>query len=538
MRSNYMKSSFRALSLLDNESLTFSHIKQIQSNLTVCGAIVDPYAAGKILSFCAISSSGNLTHASNLFQCIPHRTTYMWNTMIRAFAERRQPMQALSLYKEMLGCGGGFSPNNFTFSFILRACGDVLSLGLGLGLHSHVVKWGWEGYDFVVNGLVHLYVCCGCVEYARKLFDECSSRDVITWTSLINGYVKSEQIGLAREVFDEMPLRNAVSWSAMINGYVQVGMFKGALELFNEMQISGCRPNHAGVVGALTACAFLGALYQGRWIHSYIDKNKMDVDNVLGTALVDMYAKCGSIDTARHVFECLSVKDVFAYTSLISGLANHNQTAEAMTLYVRMQNEGVLPNEVTFICVLNACSRMGSVEEGLKIFDSMKRVYAIEPAVEHYGCLVDLLGRAGMLEQAKRVVKEMPMKPDSYVLGALLNGCRVRGDVELGTEMVDYLAAQNLDHGGVHVLLSNMLATENKWDSVARVRKGMEERKVKKVPGCSVIEMNGSVCEFVAGDQSHGVLMEDARLLLPGIVNNLKFDWQTKDCDEMIFEIS
>ncbi|CAM8909193.1 unnamed protein product [Rhodiola kirilowii] len=533
-----MKSSFRALSLLDKECLTFSHIKQIQSNLTVSGTIVDPYSSGKIISLCAISNSGNLSHASNLFKCSPYRTKYMWNTMIRAFSERRLALQALCLYKEMLQCGGGFSPNNYTFSFVLRACGDMLNLGLGLGLHTQILKWGWDGYDFVVNGLVHLYVCCGCVEYARNVFDECSSRDVITWTSLINGYVKSEQIGAARELFDEMPMKNAVSWSAMINGYVHVGMFKEALELFNEMQVSGCRPNPAGVVGAVTACTFLGALDQGRWIHSYVDKNQMKVDSVLGTALVDMYAKCGSIDTACHLFECLAVKDVFAYTSLISGLANHNQSSKAIALYFRMHKEGVCPNEVTFICVLNACSRMGSVEEGLKIFESMKSVYGIEPAAQHYGCLVDLLGRAGMLEQAKQVVKEMPMKPDSYVLGALLNACRVHGDVESVTEMVECLATQKLDHAGVHVLLSNMLATENKWDSVARVRKGMEEKNVNKIPGCSVIEVNGSVCEFVAGDQSHGILMEDVRLLLPAIVNNLKSDWQTTDDDQITFEIS
>lgn len=458
--------------------------------------------------------------------------------MIRAFAEQKQPLQAVSFYKEMLRCGGGFSPNNYTFSFLLKACGEILNLEMGLGIHSQIVKWGWEGYDFVVNGLVHLYVCCGCLEYARKLFDVCPDRDVVTWTSLINGYVKSEQISVARELFDEMPYKNAVSWSAMINGYVHVGMFKEALELFNEMQASGVIPTQAGVVGALTACAFLGALDQGRWIHSYVDKSRMEIDNVLGTAFVDMYSKCGLIDTACHLFENLSVKDVYTYTSLISGLANHNQSAKAITLYFRMQNEGICPNEVTFISVLNACSRVGSVDKGLNIFQTMKNVYAIEPGVEHYGCLVDLLGRAGMLKHAQSVIKEMPMKPDSYVLGALLNACRVHGDIELGTEMIEYLAAEKLDHGGVQVLLSNMLATENKWDNVARLRKGMEDKNVKKLPGCSVIEVNGSVCEFVAGEQSYGTVMDNVRVLLPSIVGNLKSDWDLTKDDEMTFDIS
>ncbi|KAH7852835.1 hypothetical protein Vadar_029867 [Vaccinium darrowii] len=297
-----------------------------------------------------------------------------------------------------------------------------------------------------------------------------------------------------------MPVKNEVSWSAMITGYVQVGFFKEALEPFSDMQLTGVQPNHAGIVGALSACAFLGALDQGRWIHAYVDKRRMELDRVLGTAPVDMYAKIGCMEAARCVFDEMPNRDVYAFTSLISGLANPGQSSSAIELLTRMKNEGVKPNDVTFICILIACSRMGLVEQGLEIFESMSSVYGIEPGVQHYGCLVDLLGRVGMLEHAKKVVRQMPMQPDSYVLGALLNACSVHVDVELGEEIVDGLVQRSLDHGGVHVLLSNICASANQWSHVEKVRKVMEEKKVKKVPGCSLIEVDGVVCELLEID--------------------------------------
>ncbi|PPS09981.1 hypothetical protein GOBAR_AA10663 [Gossypium barbadense] len=355
----------------------------------------------------------------------------------RIFVEKNENATALSLYKNMLQTG--FLPNNYTFSFVLRACTDKSPVGLAS--HAQVIKLGWESYDFVLNGLIHLYANWSSMEAARKLFDVSTCRDVITWTALINGYVKS------------------VSWSAMITGYVHMGMFKEALELFNDMQLTGLRPNHAGIVGALTACSYLGSLDHGRWIHAYVDRNGMELDRVLGTTLVDMYA--------------------------------------------------------------NACSRMGLVDEGLRIFNCMSVVYGIEPGVQHYGCMVDLLGRAGLLEEAKRLVREMPMEPDSYVLGALLNSCRVHGDVELGKETVESLVERGLDHGGVHVLLSNMYASSNQWDWVVKVRKEMGAKKVRKVPGCSSIEIDGSVSEFIAGDMSY-LRVEDVMLVLLGIDNHLK----------------
>lgn len=337
--SKYVKASQRCLSLLE-QCRTMSQIKQMHSHLIVSASRLDPFAAGKIISLFAVSSNADISHAYKLFLSLPHRTTFIWNTIIRIFVEKNENATALSLYKNMLQTG--FLPNNYTFSFVLRACTDK-SL-VGLASHAQVIKLGWESYDFVLNGLIHLYANWSSVEAARKLFDVSTCRDVITWTALINGYVKSGQVEFARELFDQMPERNEVSWSAMITGYVHMGMFREALELFNDMQLTGLRPNHAGIVGALTACSYLGSLDHGRWIHAYVDRNGMELDRVLGIALVDMYAKCGCIEIACSVFEKMPDKDVFAFTSLISGLANHGQSADAIQLFGRMQSEKVIPN--------------------------------------------------------------------------------------------------------------------------------------------------------------------------------------------------
>ncbi|KAL5993512.1 hypothetical protein ACLOJK_014437 [Asimina triloba] len=515
----YLKSEKKTLSLLQQCHLTMIHIKQILGHLVVSATLSDPFAAGKIIAFCAVSDRGDLDYAYLIFRHLPHRSTFIWNTMIRAFAEKDQPTRALSLYRQMLQ--SGFLPNNYTFSFSLRSCGDLSALLDGQKLHAQIIRLGWESYDFVLNGLIDMYVNCNCISSARALFDKSSSLDVVSWTAMVNGFAKSGEVELARQLFNQMPDRNAVSWSAMINCYAQAGLFGEALELFKEIQLVGCQPNHAGLVGALTACAVLGALEQGRWIHAYANKNRMKLDRILGTALIDMYAKCGCIETSWQVFNTMPERDVFAWTSMISGLANHGHSESAIKLFMRMQKERIRPNEITFIGLLSACSRSGMVKEGRGFFESMTVDYGIEPGVQHYGCLVDLLGRAGMLEEAEKVVREMPLEPDSYVLGALLNACRVHGEVELGKKTVDSLVGLQLDHGGVHVLLSNMYASNNRWKDVAKVRKGMEEMKVKKVPGCSLIEFDGVVVEFVAGDRSH-LLIDEMILLLLGMDKQLK----------------
>ncbi|KAG9154702.1 hypothetical protein Leryth_019040 [Lithospermum erythrorhizon] len=391
----------------------------------------------------------------------------------------------------MMGCG--HFPNNYTFSFVFRACGEICDGSLGLMYHTLVVKLGWENYDFVKNGLIHFYAGNNCMDFARSLFDECTFRDVVTWSCMINGYLKCGELSLAKELFDQMPEKNAVSWSVMINGCSQMGFFNEAREFFVDMMDAGFRPNRAAVVGALTACSFLGNLDQGRWIHGYVERSEVELDTVLGTALVDMYAKCGCMDMACHVFEEIPCKDIVAYTSLISGLADHGVGIKVLEVFKRMKTEGIRPNAVTFVGVLSACSRAGLVGEGVGIFESMKVEYGIQPTVKHYGCLVDLFGRSGRLDQAKDVLRKMPMEPDQYVVGALLNACRVHGDMDIEQEVVKWLE-QTIPHSsGIHVLISNIYATSDQWDNVQKVRERMQEKQVEKTPGYSFVTTNDVV---------------------------------------------
>lgn len=466
---------------------------------------------------------GHLLRSSTLFLA----DRFLPNQLLRSLLPAH-PLGALRLFPRLRRIIPDFRPNNYTFSFLLKAAADS-SAPPYLGpespfgshaivpcLHALAVVLAWDAHAYVANGLIHAYATHGVLPAARRLFcGAVASRaaDVCSWTSLLTACAKAGHVDEARALFDGMPRRNDVAWSAMLSAYVAAGSFGDAVRLFEDMLRSCVRPNRAAVVGVLTACGALGALDQGRWVHALLvggGGHGVAMDGVVATALVDMYAKCGSLETARQVFAAAprGQRDVFAYTAMISGLSDHGRCGEAIDLFGQMLVEGVRPNEVTFICVLTACGRAGLVGRAKEVFRSMAAVHGMEPGVEHYGCLVDVLGRAGQLADALEAVRSMPMRPDSYVLGALLNACAAHGDVEAGEQVVRWLAELGLDHSGVHVQLSNMYAGWGKWEEVLKVRRDMEERRVAKVPGCSMLEVGGVVCEFVAGDRSHPLMPE------------------------------
>ncbi|KAK1629993.1 hypothetical protein QYE76_004308 [Lolium multiflorum] len=471
-----------ALQLLSHPSLTSAQLRQLHAHLLT-----------------------STTHLADRF--LP-------NNLLR---EASSPHRALALFPRLRRILPAFLPNNYTFSFLLTAAAAAIPAPpphsdrrLVCSLHALAVALGWDAHLYVSNGLIHAYAARGHLASARRAFDHACSRDACSWTSLLTAHARAGQLAEARALFDGMPHRTPVAWSAMLSAHVGAGGFADALQVFDGMLRARVRPNRAAVVGALAACGALGALEQGRWVHALVaapGRSGNGMDGVVATALVDMYAKCGSLDAAAQVFAAVPERerDVFAYTAMISGLSDHGRCGEAVELFRRMQDRGVRPNEVTFICVLSACARAGGALVGVakEIFRTMATVYGVEPGVEHYGSMVDVLGRAGLLAEAVGLARAMPMRPDSYVLGALLNACRVHGgDMELGKELVEWLAELGLDHSGVHVQLSNMYAGSSKWEDVVRVRTAMEEKKVVKVPGCSMVEVDGVACEFVAGDRS------------------------------------
>ncbi|KAF9604713.1 hypothetical protein IFM89_009149 [Coptis chinensis] len=425
-------------------------------------------------------------------------------------------------------------PNNFTFTFLFQACANAVDVYLGAQFHGMLMKKSVQLDVYVRNSVIQFYSVSGELSYARRVFDESSVVDVVSWNSLINAYVINREVMEAFEVFEKMGERNEVSWNSMIGGLVRFGYFDKAWRLFYEMprrnlvtwvvMISGCAQNGRGreslglfremqlldlefnsaiLVSVLSACSQLGALVIGNWVHCYIRKNCVKIDCILSAALIDMYAKCGSVDLAMQVFRSSKEKNVSTYTTMISGLALNGRSEESLSLFEEMIIEGVDPDRVSYMAVLCACSHNGWVEKGFHYFNLMLDLHGITPELDHYACIVDLLGRAGLLEEAERFISIMPIEPDNVIWGSLLNACRIHGNVELGERVGSLLIESDRGHDGRYVLLSNIYAESRKGDEAEEIQKAMRRRKVKRVPGCSSIEVNGVVHEFVAGDTSH-----------------------------------
>ncbi|KAF8389553.1 hypothetical protein HHK36_024069 [Tetracentron sinense] len=495
-----------------------SQLKPIHAHVVTSGVAKDVFTTARLLAFAAVSHSGDLHYAQTIFHHFQHPTLFMFNTIIRGFSQSTHPLQSLPFYLRMLR--SGIPPDNFTFPFLLRSCSISSSLVLGQQLHAHLLKFGLDCDVYVVNNTITMYSSCRELNSARQLFEECFCLvDVISWTALVTGYSNSGQIDVARQFFDRMPCRNTVSWnamiagyahsgkmdearrlfdemperdvaswSAMISGYSQCGMCKEAFGLCREMIGAGVVPNEPALVSAVSACAQLRALEEGMWLHGYIEEEKVEVNVTLGTAILDMYGKCGSIEKALRVFNEMPRKNVFSWNSMIAGLALNGYEKQALWLFWRMLMVGPAPNGITFIAVLSGCSHSGLVVAGCRIFDLMTKVYQIKPQLEHYGCMVDLLGRAGLIKEALDFVEQMPIEPHPGLWGALVGACRIHGDVELGEELGKRLIELEPHHSGRYVLLSNIFAAAKRWDDVAMVRTLLKNRKVFKTPGNSIVQ--------------------------------------------------
>nr|KYP68362.1 Pentatricopeptide repeat-containing protein At1g50270 family [Cajanus cajan] len=389
----------------------------------------------------------------------------------------------------------GVQPDKHTFPLLLK----TLSKTIGhhpFMLYAQIFKLGFDLDLFVSNTLIPAFANSGFMESARQVFDESPFKGTVAWTALINGalmdmYFKCGLCEDACKVFNEMPYRNVVCWTVLVAGYVQSNKFQDALRAFWDMLLDDVVPNDFTFSSVLTACAHMGALDQGRLVHEYIESNKINLNAELGTALVDMYAKCGCIDDALRVFENLPVKNVYTWTAIIHGLAVHGDAIGALHMFSCMLKSGIQPNEVTFVGVLAACSHGGFVEEGKRLFELMRHSYNLKPEMDHYGCMVDMLGRAGYLEDAKQIIDNMPMKPSPGVLGALFGACMVHKDFEMGEHIGILLVNQKPNDSGSYALLTNLYKMCQNWEAAAQVRKVMKGLQVEKTPGYSWIEVDG-----------------------------------------------
>lgn len=341
---------------------------------------------------------------------------------------------------------------------------------------------------------------------------------------MIDGYAKIGDLVAAHQLFDEMPERNVISWSIMIDGYAQHGNPMEALNLFRQMLCQGVRPDVISLMGAISACAQLGALDQGRWIHMFMKRSRIAMDMAVQTALMDMYMKCGSLDEACSMFYSMSEKNVISYNVMISGLGINGFGEEALKCFAEMGREGIPKDDLVFLGVLMACSHAGLVTDGYQTFDSMKRDCGIEPKLEHFSCLIDLLGRAGQLEQALNAIESMPMKPNSALWGTLLMACRTHQNVALAEVVVERLVELKANNCGVYVILSNIYADAGMWEEALRIRKMMRDRKMKKETGRSVIEIDGNIKEFVSGE-IHDIWCEELELVIRSFVK-MTITWE------------
>ncbi|KAF3950141.1 hypothetical protein CMV_024065 [Castanea mollissima] len=359
-----------------------------------------------------------------------------------------------------------------------------------------------------------LYVKGLRVECSKRVFEENGHcRDVVTWNSMLAGFVRDGRIGDAEKVFDEMPERDVISWSTMIMGHVQNGQLEEGLECFKEMREKGLRPNEAILVTVLSASAQMGLLENGRLVHSIVDSLNFPMTVSLGTALVDMYAKCGCIEQSKLLFHNMPRRDISSWNAMICGLASHGLGKEALALFERFINEGFHPVSVTFIGVLNACSRAGLVSEGRHYFKLMTEKYDIELEMEHYGCMVDLLSRAGFVDEAVELIEKMQAPPDPVLWATLLGACKIHGSVELGEKIGNKLIKLDPTYDGHYVQLASIYAKARKWEDVVRVRRLMVEQNTNKVAGWSLIEAQGRVHQFVAGDREHERSLEIYKML-------------------------
>ncbi|KAJ7950357.1 Pentatricopeptide repeat-containing protein family [Quillaja saponaria] len=328
--------------------------------------------------------------------------------------------------------------------------------------------------------------------------------NVVLWNVMIDGYVRLGDLKAARKLFDKMHHRSVISWNAMISGYAQNGLFTEAIEMFHEMQMEDVSSNYVTLVSVLPAISRLGALELGKWVHLYAEKIGIEIDNVLGSALIDMYSKCGSIEKAIQVFDRLPKKNVITWNAIIGGLAMHGRADDVFEYFSRMQRTGlVTPSDVTYIGILSACSHAGLVDQGRSFFNHMVNMVGLEPRIEHYGCMVDLLGRAGLLKEAEELILNMPIKSDDVIWKALLGACKIHKNIEIGRRAAEVLMDLAPNDSGSYVALSNMYASVGDWNSVAEVRLMMKDLDIRKDPGCSWIEIDGVINEFLVEDDSH-----------------------------------
>ncbi|CAN6888017.1 unnamed protein product [Brassica oleracea] len=433
-----------------------------------CGFNRDVGAKTSLLSL--YSGSGRVDDARKLFDEMPERTIVSWTAFISGCIASGKHSEAIGLFKKMVE--SGVRPDSYSVVRVLSACVQVGDL---------------DSAEWIANLVEE-------IEMQKNSYVN---------TTLVNVYAKRGKMEKARSVFDSMGEKDAVSWSTMIQGYASNSLPKEGVELFHQMLREDLKPDQYSIVGFLSSCASLGALDLGQWGSGLIDRDEFLTNLVMGNALIDMYAKCGDMTRGFQVFKDMKEKDRVIMNTAITGLAKNGHVKLSFAVFGQTEKLGISPDGYTFLGLLCGCVHAGLIQDGLRFFNSISSVYSLKRTVEHYGCMVDLWGRAGQLSEAYRLICDMPMKPNAIIWGALLTGCRLVKETRLAERVLKELIALEPWNAGNYVQLSNIYSVNGRWDEAAEVREEMNKKGMKKLPGWSWIELEGTVHEFLADDKSH-----------------------------------
>ncbi|XP_050381964.1 putative pentatricopeptide repeat-containing protein At3g11460, mitochondrial [Argentina anserina] len=556
-------------SLTNTKSLSQGH--KLHALMSTSGTLLhNTYLSTKLAAFYA--SCAQMPHALLIFHSLPFKTSFLWNFMIRGHACNGVRLDAIALYRQMIGFR--LKADNFTYPFVLKACGDLLAVEIGRRVHSEVVVSGFETNLYVGNALLAMYMKFGDSGYACKVFDRMRERDLTCWNTMVSGYVRNgeprealavfERMGrvgvradgttllgvasacgelvalregkavharvvrdggevwneflvnaliemyckgkcvvYARRLFDGVEVKDNVSWNSMIRGYERNGDVFESLRLFCRMVVEGVEDDEVTIVSVLTSCDQISALQFGMSVHSYLVRKGFGANVVVGTALLDMYSKCGSLSCSRRFFDDMPRKNLVSWSAMISGYGAHGRGEEALSCYHELIANKFTPDEGLLTSVLAACSHAGLVNEGKDMFNRMTREHKVKPTVAHYSCLVDLLGRAGRLDEAYELIQTMEVEPSSDIWAALLSACRLHPNVKLAEISAHKIFQMNPKGVGSYICLSNIYAAEKRWDDVERVRAMVRKKGLKKPPGCTFVELDRMVHRFLVGDKSH-----------------------------------
>lgn len=460
------------------DSGSLNHGREIHAQAMKKGFDAISFVANSLATL--YNKCGKLEHGLNLFEKMSMRDVVSWTTIITALVQTGQEEQAAQAFIRMRG--SDVSPNEYTFAAIVSGCANLARIEWGEQLHALTLRLGFAASLSVANSVMTMYAKC-------------------------------QRLTSSSVIFHEMTRRDIVSWSTLIAGYSQGGHVAEAFGLLSWMRKEGTKPTEFALASVLSACGNFAILEHGKQLHAYVLSVGLEHTAMVLSALINMYSKCGSIEEASRIFHASENDDIVSWTAMINGYAEHGCSHQAIDLFEKISRVGLRPDSVTFIGILSACSHAGLVDQGFQYFNAMTEKYQISPSKEHYGCMIDLLCRAGRLSDAERMIEAMPFHHDDVVWSTLLRACRLHGDVECGRRTAGRILELEPNCAGTHITLANIYASKGKWQEAADIRKLMKSKGLIKEPGWSSIKVKDLAFAFVAGDRSHPLCEEIYNML-------------------------